>query len=84
MVSRNHILAILQQKIIGDGQGYPDQGEREDAAEAIWGLIEPLRTALAECASDFVIGDQDAMISRDVLLREFSRRQQIAADALEN
>lgn len=33
------IMKILEEKIVGDGQGYPDQGEREEAANAIFDLL---------------------------------------------
>lgn len=39
--------------------------------------------ALQECAAPFRIGNQDGIISREELFREFNRRQKIATAALQ-
>jgi len=39
-MSRDEILQILEEEIVGDGDGYPHQGEREAAADRIWKAMQ--------------------------------------------
>lgn len=45
-LTHDDIMKILQEEIVGDGQGYPDDGERSDAADRILAEIERRHPAL--------------------------------------
>ena len=46
-------------------------------------VIDAAATALERCASDFPIGTRSGLVSFEHLAKEFNRRQQVAAAALE-